>query len=76
MRADTSLVVHARPEDQRLDEARMRLMLGRLHTGGVMTALRTELVEKANWRTWFRADPGLFLSVAFGVGFLLARRRA
>lgn len=76
MGADTKMVVHVRPEDKRVDEARMRLTLGRLHTGGVMTALRTELAEKANWRTWFRADPGLFLSVAFGVGFLLARRRA
>lgn len=75
MAVDTSLIVRVRPEDQRVDEARMRLMLGRLHTGGALSSLRTELAEKTNWRTWFRADPGLFLTAAFAVGFLLARRR-
>ena len=75
MSAETGLVASTRPEDLRVEEARARLMLARQRTRGTLSALRSEIAEKTDWHTWFRARPGLFLAAAFAAGFLLARRR-
>jgi hypothetical protein len=72
---ETGLVVHVPTADQRVNDARARLTLARQRTRGTLTVLQHELVERADWHTWFRARPGLFLTTAFVVGFLLAKRR-
>ena len=68
-------LVHVPPADQRVEEARARLMLARQRTRGTLSALRREVSEKTDWHTWFRAHPELFLTAAFFAGFLLAKRR-
>jgi hypothetical protein len=42
-----------------------------------LAALREEAHLALSWRAWFHRDPGIFLGVAFAVGFLAggARRR-
>lgn len=69
------LTVHTNPAEQRVADARLRLMLSRINASGAASSLRAELKENIQWRTWFRRDPGLFLGLAFAVGFLAAHRR-
>ncbi len=38
-------------------------------------ALREEMAMRTDWREWVRRRPGLFLSGAFAVGFLMGRRQ-
>jgi hypothetical protein len=40
-----------------------------------MTILRQELPEQIRWQTWYRVSPELFLTAAFLIGFILAKRR-
>lgn len=67
------LVVYERPEDRRVADARARLALARQHTRRTLSALRAEVAEQADWRTWVRARPELFLGAAFLTGLFLAR---
>ena len=75
MPAENALVVNGKPADKRVEEARERLALARQRTRESVTTLRQEVSERADWRTWFRAHPELFLSAAFVVGMFLAKRR-
>ena len=75
MSGDNGLVLRVAPEDLRVAEARARLIRAREHTHDALAALRTDLAEQIDWRTWVRARPGLFLTAAFFAGFFLARRR-
>lgn len=80
MSANDLAIVHvvpvdARMEDSRVGAARSRLMVARQRTRTALSALRTEVKERADWHTWYRASPEAFLGAAFLVGFLLAKRR-
>lgn len=68
-------LVPVTPADQRVAEARARLMAARQRTRGTLAVLRRELSERVDWRTWFRDHPELFLGAAFAAGFLLGSRR-
>lgn len=62
-------------EDSRVTAARLRLSLARQNTCASMTILRQELPEQIRWQTWYRVSPELFLTAAFLIGFILAKRR-
>lgn len=40
-----------------------------------VSALREEVVARADWRAWVRRRPLLCVGIAFTVGFLLGERR-
>lgn len=75
MSSDNGLILHNVPAEQRVAEARARLMLARERTQATLVALRAEITEQTDWRSWVRARPGLFLAAAFLIGFTYARRR-
>lgn len=65
----------ARREPPNVTVARTRLALARHQTHAVLSSLRTELKTQVDWQVWYRAHPVPFLTAAFVVGLLLARRR-
>ncbi len=40
-----------------------------------VSALREEVAQAANWRTWMHRRPFVCMGVAFMMGFLLGQRR-
>jgi hypothetical protein len=54
------------------DAARMRARVegARRQIASSLVGLREEANLALSWREWFRGNPGLFLGVAFAVGFL------
>lgn len=73
--AGSDLVVRAGAADRRVDELRARLMLARLHTRASVTTLKSQITQRADWRTWYQDYPLECLAAAFFAGFLLVRRR-
>ena len=58
---------------QALSEARERVRRGReqlIHAG---LSLRGELEEAADWRTWYRRSPALWLGGALVLGYFVGR---
>lgn len=62
-------------DEHRIQEARAKLARAKLNFGGALTTLKAEVAEKISWRTYFNAQPVLFLCAALALGFLAARRR-
>ena len=75
MSDQTAFILSTTPEDRRVDAARARLDRARRRTRGTLVAFRSELSEQADWRTWYRARPGVALLSAFFVGLILGSRR-
>jgi hypothetical protein len=65
----------ARKQDAELERA--SAALARTRDGLVLSigTLEHEITRSLDWREWVRRKPGAALAVAFGLGFLLGRRR-
>ena len=68
-------LVRVQPGDQRVRDARARLLIAQQHTHDTLVALRAEVVHKTDWREVVRARPLQLLSIAFVLGFFIGRRR-
>ena len=75
MTPERAILVHPTPHDRKVEEAFERLQWARRHTRHTFNDIRQELAEKADLKRMVRAQPGLFLALAFFTGFLLAHRR-
>jgi hypothetical protein len=59
---------------QALREAEAEVLRSREQLINAGLALRTELTQIVDWRTWYRRAPVLWLGGAFCIGCLLGRR--
>lgn len=74
----TTTLAHREKLDK-AEEIRTQLTLARNRTRHALTDLRVELQSelsaKTDWKNWYRAQPEVFLGVAFLLGFLYGHRR-
>lgn len=56
------------------EEVRADIARARVELADAAQALRTQVAEKIDWRTWVRENPGPVLIGAFALGFWIGYR--
>ncbi len=63
------------PVDAELTQLEAEIAAARARVAASANALQRQLAQATDWRTWVAREAVLALGLAFGVGFLLGRRR-
>ena len=74
MASDATKLADVQPRQRSTEEVRADIARARAELADVAGALRTQVAEKIDWRTWVRENPAPVLIGAFAIGFWIGYR--